>query len=135
MDAHGALWECLETAESYAQETSPAKGLSVRERERSNYSFLAANYQKKDRKAKQAALFPELEEAVEKGYKEMERGVDWPDQESEKFKEELERRSERLMGPTTTARQRSSLVTRILRPFSMCFWILGRYLNSCKTTC
>jgi hypothetical protein len=55
----------------------------------------------------------------------MKKGISWPDQTSEAFRDEVVNKSEKLTNPELTKAQRSSLAARIFRPFSICFWIAG----------
>ena len=55
--------------------------------------FLAANYEKKGKAARQELLFPELEEAIAKGREEIKTGVIWSDQSTSAYGDELVRRA------------------------------------------
>ena len=51
--------------------------------------------------------------------------IQFEDQSGEAFKEEIAKRSEKLINKDLTKKQRESFVNRILRYFSVCFWIQG----------
>ena len=55
----------------------------------------------------------------------MHKDVKWPDQDSKVSKDEIEKQSEEFVGKQLTPKQRSSFVTKVLRAFSMCFWVEG----------
>ena len=55
----------------------------------------------------------------------MSEGIIWPDQTSEAFKDEVVRKSEPLIDARVSPTQRKVLINRILRPFSMVFWLAG----------
>ena len=95
------------------------------ERNVSATAFLAANYTKKGKAERQEQLFPELEEEIRKGKEALCAGVKWPDQSTEEYKDEVVNRSEKLINPKLSKRQKTSLITRILRPFSIAFWMAG----------
>ena len=88
-------------------------------------ALLVANYAKKDRAAKQEALFPVLEEEIKKGREALKSGIVCPDQTNKAFKDEVVRATEPLIDKRLNATQRRTLVDRILRPFSMVFWMAG----------
>ena len=90
-------------------------------------SFLAANCQKKGRKARQEELLPDLQQQVREARAEAEQGTKHPGQSSEEFKDELCKRAEEqeLFGSKLTKTQRATYCRRILRKFSMVFWIAG----------
>ena len=123
-DEHTALAECVRQADREGETIDTRKVdptcekegylLSERDRDNFNHSFLVANYQKKDRKEKQAALFPELEKEIEEGYKSLDKGVQWPNQTAESFKDEICKRADKLYGPKVTPAQRKSFVSRLL---------------------
>ena len=88
-------------------------------------ALLSANYTKKDRAAKQQALFPQLEEAIAEGRKAASTGVIWPDQRTAAYQEEVCKKADPLVHKRITPQQRQRLFTRVLKPFSMVFWMLG----------
>ena len=123
-DTRQEVQKLIHDAERRAQPEA-TKGMTDVERSVSTASFLAANYTKKDKAAKQESLFPELEEELAKGREALKAGVVWEDQKSEAYQQEVVRRAEPLMNPKLTRSQRTSLITKILRPFSMVFWLAG----------
>ena len=128
-----ALRQCLRLAEEEGEKVTPtpigsddqrqSHELTESEKEQLNGAFLVANYQKKDRKEKQAALFPELEKEIAEGYKALEKGVEWPDQTSEAYKNELSKRAEKFYGHPTETRLRTESPTALpiirVRPTSV----------------
>ena len=89
-------------------------------------ALLSANYTKKDRAAKQQALFPQLEEAIAEGRKTASTGVIWPDQRSAAYQKEVCDKADPLIHERITPQQRQRLFTRVLKPFSMVFWMMLR---------
>ena len=86
--------ECLlQVAEHKSRKGTQHESKTAEELEDSSAHFLAAQYQKKGRKQRQAELLPELKEAVEKGRKEAEQGIIWPDQSVPDYGDELEKRA------------------------------------------
>ena len=121
MKAHDSTAQCL----SFAEEAVQKDGRSKEDRRRGEAAFLAANYSKKGKRQRQEELFLELEAAVQKGREELKRGILWPDQHTEAYADEVVRKCEPLIGPKVTKTQRSSLVTRVLKPFAAVFWLAG----------
>ena len=124
-EAHDALQACVTGAEESALSSSPVKDMPKEEQQKSSAAFLVSNYLKKGKKERQAELFPELEKEIAEGRSTMHDGIKWPDQSSEEYKREVVDKSEKLIGPKATAKHRSSLASRILKPFSAVFWMIG----------
>ena len=87
--------------------------------------FMEAKHIKKDKKEKHAALFPELEKEGEAMRAGLSGGIKYEDQEGEEFRKVIEEKSEKLINPDISKKNKSSFLSRILRKYSMCFWITG----------
>ncbi len=62
---------------------------------------------------------------IEEKKAQQEAGVKWPNQTSEKYKDEAEKVASGLLGPRLTQRQRRNFLHKVVRAFSMCFWLPG----------
>ena len=77
-----------------------------------------------DRSGKEK-LFPALQAEIAEDKAKRDAGVTWPDQSTEAFKDEVQKQATPNVGPQLTKPQRTSFIKRVLRAFSVCFWVQG----------
>lgn len=88
-------------------------------------SFLKTSYKTRGKKERQEIMFPELVKEIAEEKAARKATTKFPDQSSEEFKNEAERVATGLLGPQLSPRQRRSFLTKVIRAFSMSFWIPG----------
>lgn len=76
--ARQAIQDCIDTAQVGSSQGTVHEHKSPEQRRDESAAFLQAKYTKKDRKENQKALFPELEQAIAQGRKDMDLGIKWP---------------------------------------------------------
>ena len=83
-------------------------------------SFLKASYKTVGKKERRKTLFPELEKEVAERRSSLGR-VKYPDQTTEQYKDVCVEEASNNIGTQLTAKQRSTFLKRIIRPFACIF--------------
>ena len=88
-------------------------------------TIAVAKYIKKSLKQGQADRFPELKKEIEEKRKDLTRGVVYPDQTSEAYKDVCCEEANKHLGKNLSAAKRSVFLQRVIRPFSAVLWVAG----------
>ena len=104
---------------------SPAGIEGARAEARSAEQILKTSYKTRDAVAKKESLFPEQQKEISQAQSDRSRGTVWPDQSTKAYKDEVEKVTTPHVGKQLSVKQRRSFVDRVLRAFSVCFWMEG----------